>query len=511
MRYFNYGSCCLLAWCVAFLPMPSAVAQVADSVRFSVTTLGAAASETYMPLWMISNRFDIVDDEQADGLLKAGAFVPWQKKGPFSYSAGLEVLAKARMSTSRVQQGFVKLRYGPLEIKGGLEETTIEHTSNSLGTGGLLTSGNARPLPRITGSFPEFVSVPYTHGYFEIKGHVAHGWFGQQQSVKGALLHEKSIYARAGGKLPVNLYWGITDVAQWGGVHRTEGQLPSSLRDFIRVVRAKSSADTSLLGESVNKLGNHIGLLDMGSEIALKNIDIRVYTQVLFEDAGGFSHFNRDRLAGVLFLSKKKSLISGFTYEFVGTKYQGGPGLSDPQPWDNGNYGYPYGGRDNYYNNYLYESGWSYRGAIIGTPLFTTDARADKYFGGYQENERFGVDFYIINNRIIGHHIGIEGYFGDRWKYRSLLTYTKNWGTYGGLNGGLYLWGSMDPAYTEEYLFEPALNQVYLMAEVQHFFSDALTFSGRLGLDAGDMSNTVAASLGAKWSGFVEAKKKPAK
>ena len=37
----------------------------------------------------------------------------------------------------------------------------------------------------------------------------------------------------------------------------------------------------------------------------------------------------------------------------------------------------------------------------------------------------------IINNRIIGHHIGIKGMAWQTTPYKLLLSYSKNYGTYG--------------------------------------------------------------------------------
>ena len=68
-------------------------------------------------------------------------------------------------------------------------------------------------------------------------------------------------------------------------------------------------------------------------------------------------------------------------------------------------------GADNYFNNNLYRSGWTYQNLIIGNPfILTTD-----------ERYRIGV------NIITAHHIGITGE-AFKLPYRALLSYRKNYG-----------------------------------------------------------------------------------
>ena len=56
-------------------------------------------------------------------------------------------------------------------------------------------------------------------------------------------------------------------------------------------------------------------------------------------------------------------------------------------------------GWDNYYNHYLYQSGWTNNGDVIGNPLFTVGANKGRYSDGH----------YIINNRLKAHHFAFQG------------------------------------------------------------------------------------------------------
>ena len=77
-------------------------------------------------------------------------------------------------------------------------------------------------------------------------------------------------------------------------------------------------------------------------------------------------------------------------------------------------------GLDNYYNHYIYQSGWTNNGRVIGNPLFTLGLNT----GRYSDVE------YIINNRFKAHHFGFLGSISENINYKILFTYSENFGTY---------------------------------------------------------------------------------
>lgn len=78
---------------------------------------------------------------------------------------------------------------------------------------------------------------------------------------------------------------------------------------------------------------------------------------------------------------------------------------------------YELGGNDNYFNNGIYIKGWTFREMLMGNPLITSPA--------ILKGE--GYD-YIRNNKIIAHHLGIEGHM-TKITYKLLYTYSLNYGT----------------------------------------------------------------------------------
>ena len=75
-------------------------------------------------------------------------------------------------------------------------------------------------------------------------------------------------------------------------------------------------------------------------------------------------------------------------------------------------------GEDNYFNNNLYRSGWTYENRVLGLPFIT-----------------LGPDrFRIANNKILAHHIGLSGMAFNKVPYRFLGSFRKNYGGKGSAN-----------------------------------------------------------------------------
>jgi hypothetical protein len=386
-------------------------------------------------------------------------------------------------------------------------ERTLGTTAGELSSGSLALSQNARPMPMLLLSVPEYTNVPFTKGYLQFKGTYAHGWFGEGRFMSDALMHEKSFYLRGGSK-KIKAYAGLVHLVVWGGEHPTFGKAPISARDYFRVISSSAGVNLApdggnpIFGEQINVLGDNLGVFDFGINASLKHADVKFYYQIPYEDWSGTRFWkNRDQLVGISLKNKTDfPFITAFSYEYLNTKYQSGPGFTDPQandPYDN--FGYDYGGRDNYYNNYLYRSGWTFQDRILGTPLFFTKARMQNYMPGFTDPDINRFDFNIINNRIVAHHLGIKGRINPQIEYKFLATFSRNHGTYGGLNGGIGEWGSItDPDL--EYAFKPALRQNYFLLEASlPLFKDKAQFSTSLSLDRGELSDNFGVMFGLRW------------
>ncbi|MEM6843528.1 MAG: capsule assembly Wzi family protein [Bacteroidota bacterium] len=501
----------LLAIILSLAPILG-IAQ-SDSLAFQVSTLGGVSSQPYLPQWLVANRFGILDyDNDRVGLIRAGASSYFQLGKHLRLGAALDGIARTSFSGSGntvfLQQGYVKLSYRMFEVTAGQVERTLGNQAPDISSGSLSISGNARPIPQLLIAVPEYTAVPFTKGYLEFKGTFAHGWFGEDRYVESPLLHEKSLYVKAGGKFKINLSAGLVHLVTWGGRLPDGSQLPVGIDNYINVIFAQSavnidSSNNFQIGEAANAVGDNFGVYDFGLHIKLKDINIDMYHQTPFEDwTGSRLARNRDRLLGINLTSKReKHWLQAVVYEFLHTKYQSGPTLPggpNDAPGARDRYGNEFGGRDNYYNNYLYRTGWSHQDHIIGTPLFYTKSRMRLYDPTFVDPDEGGFNFNIVNNRVVAHHFGITGSYKGHWRYKLLATFSRNYGTYGGINGGINRWGSIEDPNVP-YAFRPPKNQQYFLTEIERKTPSGFTFYINVGIDTGEIYQTSGILTGLRW------------
>ncbi|NJM17046.1 MAG: capsule assembly Wzi family protein [Bacteroidales bacterium] len=72
---------------------------------------------------------------------------------------------------------------------------------------------------------------------------------------------------------------------------------------------------------------------------------------------------------------------------------------------------------DNYYNNYIYKSGWTYYGRILGSPLLTAP-----YYKPYPTN--------TVNNILKAHAFGLSGHVSMCIHLAFQIVYLQNDGQY---------------------------------------------------------------------------------
>ena len=75
-------------------------------------------------------------------------------------------------------------------------------------------------------------------------------------------------------------------------------------------------------------------------------------------------------------------------------------------------------GRDNYFNHSVYTSGYTYYQRMIGSPLFVPTIGADGISKGFE------------SSRMWMQHIGMSGTLGNGFYWKSLTTWSSNFGIY---------------------------------------------------------------------------------
>lgn len=420
-------------------------AQTATTYR--AETFGSLASGEHTPFWITNQNWGVVSLASDNFYLRGGVFHSRQLNNDWRFEAGIDMVGgnDSPYGNVWVQQFYGRLDWKIWRLDLGSREDYASILNPRLSSGDFVQSNNARPIPEIKLSIPDFLLVPYTKGNFFLKGDFAVGkqldnrWLKEQARpdlqnyTQDNLTHHKSIYFRFGDmqakhrmQFTVGLMhyaqWGAeilkykkNEAGEWGYISKKE---TVGLDDFFRIVIAKENpADAA----SAYVAGSQWGAYHLRYDYRLPSREVlSAYAQHFFDDGSGMTFENyRDNLLGIEYQSGKKDWLSGAVFEYVYTKQQTGPIhhniLMDEDHKHLQNKG---NGNDNYYNNMDYIQGPSYYGKSLGTPLLLSP----------EYNNDGSLNF--KSNRIIAFHLGIEGYLTSSLQYRLMLSTGQSWGRY---------------------------------------------------------------------------------
>jgi hypothetical protein len=480
------------------LASDTTVIKKSDSIHIMAEAYTLASEKSYAPFWINSNRNgDFSETSSSHALVKTDFF--WKKSLAKKITLSTEVQALSNVSSyNQLQQAYIEANFKSFHLIAGRKINT-GYNEVSTSSGMLGTSNNALPIPKVGIYMSDYENIPFTKGFVQFKASFFHGWLGDKKTyIKNAYLHEKSLFIKFGANKPIDVTVGLQHFAEWGGTDPlTNKKLPQDIKTFWQVARVKfkpSGSDPSFINEYLNRVGNHLGTWNFGLNYKQPDYAFSAFYSMPFEDGSGSRFWrNKDFLAGLQLKIKNESIINEISLELLSTTWQSGPGLPDTIFGEN--HGYRYGGRDDYYNNYLYKEGWTYNGRIIGTPLFTTQQRAALWgvpLSKLDSNQT------IINNRIRALHLGVKGNFKNYFEYRVLATFTKNYGTYSALYEGGWSGIFTNPHYA--YTFNPPLKQNYFLLEINKNITSKLNLLFSAGIDSGEMTNNFGMMIGARFN-----------
>jgi len=225
----------------------------------------------------------------------------------------------------------------------------------------------------------------------------------EDRFVKDTRIHHKSFHLIFDKYEKFQLKIGLQHFVEWAGTAPVFGKLPSSFDDYISVFTGTSGND-SVGGQEVNALGNQMGSYEVYLNTVISHYDVQLIYNHLFDDGSGRVLANTpDGRYGIFIEDRNKgNWVDSFIYELYYTKNQ-----SKNSPTTDG--------QDNYFNNNLYRSGWTYEHRVLGVPFITLD------------NNRFR----IANNTVLVHHFGISGIAFNKLPYKLLTSYRLNYGVKG--------------------------------------------------------------------------------
>lgn len=408
---------------IFFLLLTARIVAAQDSTFYFSTSIQAAGVKGNTPFWLQSNQFGTIPTNGSYASGQWGVYKVYNPGNPrfFQWSGGAQLITNAAKSSAVFFTDlYLAGKLGPVEISIGQRKEMVGLTDTTLTSGSISISGNARPMPRIQISTPNFVNIIPQNDILSFKLSYADGilgsaaiMYGNVKNVPNTYMHQKSFYLRIGGlRHKLSLYGGINHQAMWGGEDKIfAGGLKKS-EAYNYVIFGKPWANS--------RVGNHFGSIDFAAEWRGNNWNIFLYRQNIFDDGSLAKLTNiADGLNGLRFKRARidktdESLkLNTILLEFVYTKEQGGSVFD----YEKGIFG-----NDNYFNHYVYRKGWSYKGLALGTPLIASQDM-------YNKDIPRDTASFTGNNRIAAFHLGLTASW-KKWDVLLKSTYSQNFGTY---------------------------------------------------------------------------------
>lgn len=389
------------------------------------------------PLWQFSNRNGLPSLDNY-GYVRGGLDYHLNMPKNWRLDSKVDLVVGAGLDRYFiVQQAYADLSFHWLTLSVGSKERSFEQLNPSLSSGGLVWSGNARPIPQIRLGAFDYVQFCRR---FAMKAEVSYGWFTdnsyQEERIKETdnialrsnymtkdiKYHNKNFYMRIGDPAK-NWIWemGYRLDTQFGGVQYWEYEngdkvqkvLGTGWKQYWQALIPQRGDSSQPEGEQIAYAGNMLGSELLKLTYQWKDKSVAVYMENYFDDFSAMGKLNMfDGLWGFEYRNRQSDYIDNIVFEYYQSTYQSGPlhGV------DNGVLCEKTGGGDNYYNNFSYP-GWSHWGRSIGTPLVASPI--------YNDN---GI-LYFKYTRVKAVHIGVSGSITDELKYRFKMSFNKTWGT----------------------------------------------------------------------------------
>ncbi len=399
-----------------------------DSLYYKVSMSSIISAGDHSPFWLVNNQYGQYPPSLSIFAVRPEIKKKYSPESTFGFAAGISTFSSYDERFSHrnyLEEAYLAGKFWFMIIQAGKKRMAYSNEFHPLSSGSLIMSQNARPVPMLSFRTDGYTNVPLTKGFIRFKAFYGDGILEEQRYTQRPYVHYKNLFGQIGGKLPVNFHYGFHHAVQWGGNNPWAGKIPVNFEAYKRAILGQegSSKTTDIQGEKTNALGNHLGSKNMGLNFSNKKIETGIYWQTIFDDGSGKGNKNQpDGLYGAFYQSKKKkNWLSAACIEYLHTSNQSGPVHDIKQPVDS-----IIGGNDDYYNHYIYKSGWTFHGFTMGSPLLTSPL----YNIFYSMRELYGesVPRYIPNTNVNAIHTGIEGWVNKHIKYVVKFTFAQNYG-----------------------------------------------------------------------------------
>ena len=473
--------------------MPLVSQRISDGISL-LYEVQVSGSDGNTPLWLNANKYGLTSLSSFNGYVRGGVErslnVDDGKNRGIGY--GLDLAAPLHYTSDFViQQCYAEVRYKHVVLTLGQKEQPMQLKHMELSSGSQTLGINARPIPGVRLSFPDYWNVPGLNNWLGIKGHFSYGWMTDEHFQKdwtkglyryseGVIYHDKAGYLRIGPGnhlFPFSLELGLEMACEFGGTIYRHGR--STVNGHTGL---KACIDAFIAGgddEMGNAVYSNVAGDQLGSWVARLNYDnkrfgLSVYADHYFEDHSSMFLLDydgdgsgldwdswvknryllyplKDIMVGAELRLKQFKWIDGAVIEYINTRYQSGPLYHDHTP----NMSDHLGGVDSYYNHGLYP-GWVHWGQVMGNPLYRSPI--------YNTDGSLTVK----DNRFYAWHFGVSGNLLSNLRYRVLCSWQKGFGT-----------------YSSPYLY-PQEN-LSMMGEMTYSFHDHYSVRVAAGFDRGEL------------------------
>ena len=397
----------ILLFLLCFISVYSLKSQSKD-LRYSIKTSAGLSSDITLPFWLVANQYGSVPDSDY-GLLNTSVFKTFDTPDTLfdiSYKANVTGFI-AQENKLLLNELYLGVRFKNILLDIGAKNDAIAWHNLSSSNGSIIKSNNARAIPGVTIKTNNYVTLPFAKSWLQVKGNFAHYFMDDTRFVDNTNLHHKSLHIKTSLSPVFEIIAGLDHYAQWGGTSPQFGPQPSSFKDYIKVVFGAEGGDNATANDQFNALGNHIGAYILQFNYQGQKANYNFYYSHPFEDTSGREMTNwQDGLYGVFIdFKKQKAAITHLLAEFTYTKNMSNIPVS-------------ISGADNYFNNGIYKSGWTYHGNTIGSPYFTPEpVDANDITNGV----------IVGDNRFAAFNLGANGYV--KWlPYKIMLSHTTYYG-----------------------------------------------------------------------------------
>ena len=196
--------------------------------------LQMSASTNLTPLWLNANRYGLSSLSSTNGYVRGRVERPLcvdaNKEWGMGY--GLDLAVPLHYTSDFViQQCYAEVRYKHGILTLGQKQQPMQLKNMELSSGSQTFGINARPIPEVRLSFPDYWNIPGLGGWLAIKGHLSYGWLTDSHFQKDwtrdkmhyaedVRYHSKSGYLRVGPadeEHPFSVELGLEMACEFGG------------------------------------------------------------------------------------------------------------------------------------------------------------------------------------------------------------------------------------------------------------------------------------------------------